>query len=506
LLNSIFNKAVKYYLKYRYSRIKAMQTNAPTLQAVVLTKILRQAKKTKYGLLHKFSEIKSYADFKKLVPLNDYESLKPYINTMMAGGKGILHKGKVQYFAKSSGTTNDRSKYIPMPPSIHYKNHVAASWDTMSIVYHEDPKCEIFCKKSTIMGGSINKIDQALVGDVSAILLDKMHWAGRPFFTPDFETTILADWETKIERMAHICKEEPVVMIGGVPTWTLVLCKRILELTGKSHMHEVWPNLKYYMHGGVGFEPYKKQFAKLFPAKGFKYYEIYNASEGYFAVSDSYESDGMLLLVNNDIFYEFIPVAEIDEKEPNIIPLAEVELDKVYAIVISTSAGLWRYVVGDTITFSSLNPYRIKVAGRTKQCINVFGEEVMVANTDKAVSLTSEKHKAIIREYTVGPIYMQDGNSGGHKWLVEFEKEPLDLEEFAQNLDQNLRNINSDYDAKRSHDIALKQLEIKLIAKGTFHKWMRQKGKYGGQNKVPRLRNDLKYINEIMQVMKNGVD
>ena len=425
---------------------------------------------------------------------------------MMSGKPDILHGGKVKYFAKSSGTTNDRSKYIPMPPSIHYRNHVAASWDTMSIVYNEDPNCEIFCKKSTIMGGSISKIDKALVGDVSAILLDKMHWAGRPFFTPDFETTILANWEEKIEKMAQICKDDPVVMIGGVPTWTLVLCKRILEITGKDHMHEVWPTLKYYMHGGVGFEPYKKQFSELFPEKGFKYYEIYNASEGYFAVSDSFDSDGMLLLVNNDIFYEFIPIEDIDSKEPNIISLVGVEVGEIYAIVISTSAGLWRYIVGDTVVFSSINPYRIKVVGRTKQFINVFGEEVMVANTDKAVSITSEKHKAVIRDYTVGPIYMKDGKSGGHKWLVEFEKEPKNIALFTQDLDQNLRNINSDYDAKRSNDIALKQLVLTSLAEGTFRKWMKQKGKYGGQNKVPRLSNNLIYINEIIEVTKHGVN
>ena len=503
-MKAIFNKAVRQYLRLRYRRIVAMQQMAPQLQEAVLSRVIKGLQSTEYAKKHSIKYSMSMAKFQEIVPLVEYVDIYPYIQRMMQAEPNILCKGKVKRFAKSSGTTNDRSKYIPMPWHYHSKNHVAASWDTMSIVYHEDSEAKIFEKKSLIMGGSMTNVDKVLVGDVSAILLDKMHWAGRPFFTPDFKTACLPDWEEKIDRMVTICKNEPIVMFGGVPTWSLVLCNRILEATGKSNMHEVWPDVRYYMHGGVSFLPYRDQFKELFPDPSFKYYEVYNASEGYFAVQDKSDTEGMLLLVNNEIFYEFIPIDNLETTNPTCITLAEVQVGEVYAMVITTSAGLWRYIIGDTVTFTSITPYRIMVVGRTKQSINVFGEEVMVANTDKALMLTLDLLSAKVNEYTVAPNFMSTKKKGSHHWIIEFEREPVNVDEFALALDNNLRSINSDYDAKRSKDLALDCLKVEVVAKGTFHRWMKAKGKIGGQNKVPRLSNNRKLLNEILSIARYG--
>ncbi len=499
----LFNKAVKQYLKYRYRRILEMRKNGPNLQADVLSTLLERAQWTETGIKYDFRNIRTRIEYREVVPLTRYELISSDIERMMNGECNILCPGAVSMYAKSSGTTNSVSKYIPMPKSIHYGNHVAASWDTMSIVYHEDSDCRIFEKKSTIMGGAITKMGKSYVGDVSAILLDKMHWAGRPFFTPDFETTLLSDWEEKIEKMALICKDDPVVMLGGVPTWTLLLCRIILEKTDKSNMLEVWPNIRYYMHGGVGFEPYRAQFEELFPSSTFKYYEVYNASEGYFAVQDSVNSEGMLLLLNNEIYYEFVSLSELSKSSPNTLLLEDVEADKNYAIVVTSSSGLWRYLIGDTIKFTSMNPYRIKVTGRTQQFINVFGEEVMVSNTDKALAMTLDKMSINVNEYSVAPVFITLKQRGRHHWVIEFTDEPKDVELFARTLDNNLRKVNSDYDAKRA---LIDTLLVSTVPTGTFYKWMKKRGKYGGQNKVPRLSNTSEYIDQILEIGGNGID
>ncbi|MEM9545453.1 MAG: GH3 auxin-responsive promoter family protein [Bacteroidota bacterium] len=499
-----FNKGVKLYLQNRYRRIQSMRQNPFQTQEQVLKSLLKRASLTEYGKTYNFSKITSSSEYSRALPLTDYEDHKDNIYKMMDGAKDVLWKGKVEWFAKSSGTTSDRSKYIPVSDDFLYKNNVASSWDTMSITYHEDPECAIFWKKSLVMGGSLSnwKHNPAVhVGDISAILLHRMPAVGRPFYSPDFTTAIIDDWEEKIQLMSDICIKDDIVMFGGVPTWTIVLFKRILEKTGAKNMQEVWPNVRYYLHGGVGFDPYIDQFKEFFPDPGFNYFEIYNASEGYFAVQDRKDEKGMLLLLNNDIYYEFITMEELTNENPKSIPLSEVEMNTNYAIVVSSSAGLWRYMPGDTVKFTSVKPYRIKVSGRTKHFINVFGEEVMVGNTDKALAETMNSLPAIVSEYTVAPIFMNQRKKGGHLWLIEFEKEPDNLQAFAMLLDDNLKKINSDYAAKRFKDMALSKLQIQVVPRGTFHGWMASKGKIGGQNKVPRLFNSRKYVDELLGFM-----
>ncbi len=502
-----FNKGVKLYLKNRYHRIEAIRKDPFFFQEQVLKSLLDRASHTEYGKLFDFAKISSQSDFSRALPLTDYEDHKANIYKMMDGAEDVLWKGKVEWYAKSSGTTSDRSKYIPVSKDFLFKNNVAASWDTMAITYHEDPECQIFQKKSLIMGGSLSKWkhkDKVQVGDISAILLHRMPAVGRPFYSPDFKTALIDDWEEKIDRMSDICIHDDIVMFGGVPTWTIVLFKRILEKTGAKNMQEVWPNVKYYMHGGVGFDPYVDQFKEFFPNPNFNYFEAYNASEGYFAMQDRQGTKGMLLLLNNDIYYEFLTMEELTSESPQTIPLSDVTTYTNYAIVISSSSGLWRYMPGDTVCFTSVHPYRIKVSGRTKHFINVFGEEVMVGNTDKALAETLKSLPAVVSEYTVAPIFMNQNQKGGHLWLIEFEKEPDNITAFEILLDDNLKKINSDYAAKRFKDMALSRLQIQLIPSGTFHKWMASKGKIGGQNKVPRLFNSRKYVDELLGFIANN--
>ena len=477
-----------------------MKSQPVETQKEQLERILHTARNTAMGKKYTFTNIVDAKTYRARVSLTDYDSIKYDIEKMRLGAPDVLCKGVVKKYSKSSGTTSDRSKYIPMPNECHYGNHVAASWDTMALVYNENPSAKIFEKKSVIMGGSISTNNGVSTGDISALLLKHMHWAGRPFFTPDFATALLDDWEVKINRMAEQCAKQSIEMIGGVPTWTLVLCDAILKATGKNDMSEIWPTARFYMHGGVGFDPYRKQFDELFPIKGFKYYEVYNASEGYFAVQDESTAEGMLLLLSNNIYYEFIPVEEVNASDPIAVELADVQEGQIYALVITTASGLYRYVIGDLVQIVSTNPYRIKVAGRTKQYINTFGEEVMVANTDAAVAKTCAQLNCSVSEYSVAPIHMARDTKGAHLWVVEFEEGPADIGVFAEALDAQLRKLNSDYDAKRQHDLAMQCLQVRAVPRGTFHKWLRSKGKIGGQNKVPRLSTDMKYINELLKV------
>ncbi|MEZ4911683.1 MAG: GH3 auxin-responsive promoter family protein [Saprospiraceae bacterium] len=450
---------------------------------------------TQYGRQFGIKRMVSVDVFRKEVPLVTYEDIFPFIDKMMQHEEDQLWPGKVQWFAKSSGTTNDKSKYIPITDHNLFENHVTASWDAISILYRNQPDARIFDGKNLIMGGSLQSQGEEIkIGDVSAILLSRMPAIGRPFYSPDFDTALLSDWEEKIQRMAEICKEDDIVMFAGVPTWTIVLFNKILEVTGKNSMEEVWPNLQTYFHGGVGFDPYRKQFQEFFPKNRLKYYEVYNASEGYFAVQDRENESGMLLLLDNAIFYEFLPLDEIDTNNPKTLLPHEVELDVDYVIIISTSSGLWRYMPGDVIKFVSKSPYRIKVSGRTKHYINIFGEELMVHNAENAIQKTCSEHHASIVDYTVGPIFMENRAKGGHEWYIEFDKQPLHLDGFAKSLDAHLRQLNSDYDAKRTKDIALQNLVVQPLPKGTFHNWLKSKGKVGGQSKIPRLCNSRQYL------------
>jgi hypothetical protein len=502
---SFFNTLVKGYLKYRSSRISQMYSDPLGLQDEVLKSLLYELKKTEYGQKFNTKKVKSYDDYASACPVIDYENIREDIKRMMDGGESILWPGKVNWFAKSSGTTSDRSKYIPITDEILFENHVAASWDAMSILYQNRPEAKIFDKKNLIMGGSLCPYsDKVMTGDVSAILLHRMPAVGRPFYSPDFNTALLPDWEEKIERMANQCIQEDIVMFAGVPTWTIVLFQRILDITGKQNIVEVWPNVKTYFHGGVGFDPYIEKFKSFLPIPDMEYYEVYNASEGYFAVQDRLDKKGMLLLLDNHIYYEFIPLDQEKNLNPKVLNLSEVEVGKDYCIVITNSSGLWRYKPGDVVKFVSTNPYRITISGRTKHYINVFGEEVMVHNTDKAIQLACDRLSCEVIDYTVAPVYMMDDNKGGHEWLIEFRKHPEDLDQFAKCLDDNLRLVNSDYDAKRTKNIALQNLIIKVVPEGGFNHWLASKGKLGGQSKIPRLSNNRDFIDGLSKFLYNN--
>lgn len=498
LLNAFFHRLHH----YRYRLIRSYMEKPHRIQQAQLQELLLFAVDTEWGKSHFFHDIHTAEDFRQAIALTDYEDLKPFINRMMLGERDVLWPGRVNCFSKSSGTTNDKSKFIPISPQNLYKCHMRGSWDTMSLYYHNRPNASQFADKSVLMGGSLSAFPPhpaTMVGDVSAIMIQHMPWVARPFFIPDLETTLLPNWEEKLEKLALAgARTANVVMIGGVPTWTVVLFRRILELTGKSNMLEVWPRFQVYTHGGVSFTPYRQQFQSFFPSPAVDYQEIYNASEGFFAVQDTLGEEGMLLLLNNGIYYEFIPMSEWEKNNPQAITLAEVEVGKNYALVISTNSGLWRYLPGDTVIFTSVNPYRIKVSGRTKQFVNAFGEEVMVDNTDKALAEACLLSGAEVYEYTVAPVYFEGSAQGGHQWIIEFVKEPLDLPAFAQLLDLKLQQINSDYEAKRFRNMAMLPLSIKVVPNGTFHNWLRAKGKMGGQHKVPRLANHRNYIDEIL--------
>lgn len=506
MLLRVFNKAVKTYLGTRFRRIEHIHSQSAQLQENIRRELLAQAQKTCFAKDYGLDPKMSYEAYHQALTFQTYESLWPYIERMMMGESRVLTPGVTQYFAKSAGTTSGKSKYLPINKEMLNGNLINASWDSMATVYHHRPSAQNFQEKNLILGGSLNQYEphpSTIVGDVSAIMLHTMPPPGRPFYCPDFETALWADWDKKLDRVAEIACQENIVMFAGVPTWNLVLFNKILEISQKKHLLEVWPNLKTYMHGGVGFEPYRESFKRLIPSEDFDYMEIYNASEGYLAIQDASAEEGLLLLTNHSIYFEFIPIEKIEDENPEIIPLAEVSPGKKYALLLSTVAGLWRYMIGDTVEFVSTNPYRIKIVGRTQQYINVFGEEVMIGNTDQAIAVISKRHNVKVRDYTVAPIYMNSETKGGHQWLIEFEQQPADIHLFSTDLDRYLQEINSDYEAKRYGDMALENLQIVKLRNGLFDQWLRTKGKIGAQIKVPRLSNNRKMVDEIL-VMNNG--
>lgn len=504
-MRKLVNRIFRWYHRQRFKDLQRTIQHPAETQKALLHQLIDATKHTEWGRLYDYRSIQTPEVFATRVPVSDYDDLKPYIRRMMHGEKDVLWGGQVRWFSKSSGTTSDKSKFIPVSTQNLKECHIRGTWDTMTLFYHNRPDARQFELKSMVMGGSLARFEaypRTMIGDVSAIMTQHMPLIGRPFYTPDRKTAMLPDWETKLELLAQNAINEPnIVMIGGVPTWTVVLFRRMLELTGKSNILEIWPHFQVYIHGGVSFTPYKKQFEEFFPSPSVSYQEIYNASEGYFAVQDDLATDDMLLLLNNGIYYEFLPMEEWDKPHPKSVPLWEVEADKNYAMVISTNSGLWRYLPGDTITFTSTNPYKIRITGRIKQFVNAFGEEVMVENTDKALAEACEAFDAIVSDYTVAPIYFKGTGKGGHEWLIEFEKPPLDLEKFITQLDINLQKVNSDYEAKRHRSIALERLRLRPVPTGTFHNWLRSKGKLGGQHKVPRLANHREYVEEILGLL-----
>lgn len=501
-MSSLMDFSLRKYFRYRQRKIEEVMNRPQFYQDRILMKILNSQKEAAYGKRYDFKSISDYESFKKAVPLVKYENIYSEIELMMDGKKNLLVTDPVRWFAKSSGTTNDKSKYIPVTQNYLINGHLKCTWTTASIIYNEDQTAKLFQDKNLIMGGSLKSIGQGItVGDISAIMLKNFPRIGRGFSTPSFEIALIADWDEKIKRIAEVAVHEKVTLLGGVPTWTMVLFKEILAQTGAAHISEVWPELKTYMHGGIGFDPYREEFKKYLPSNKVVYREVYNASEGYFAIQDKKDEEGMLLLCDHQIFYEFVSMEDLKEDLAEVketLTLSDVEIGKNYAVIITNSSGLYRYLIGDLIEFVSIAPYKMKVVGRTQQYINVFGEEVMVANTDRAISEVCAKHSAVVRDYSVGPIFMESQTKGGHEWAIEFITKPKNISEFQMDLDTKLRSINSDYDAKRYKNMALAPLKISILPSGSIEQWHRNRGKYGGQHKLPRLSNERKVLTELL--------
>jgi hypothetical protein len=474
------------------------------VQKEIFTNLIQTAKNTEWGEKYHFSSIKTYKDFKNQVPISAYEDIYPYIERIMKGEQNILWPSEITWFAKSSGTTNARSKFIPVSPESLEECHFKAGKDLFSIYANNVPETKLFTGKNLAVGGShqINHFNsKSFYGDVSAVIMANLPFWAQFIRTPSLEIALLDKWEEKIEKLASATIEENVTAISGVPTWTILILKRILELTGKKDITEVWPNLELFIHGAVSFSPYKSIFKELIPSRKMNYLETYNASEGFFGIQDQLGNEDLLLMLDYGVYYEFIPMEELDSDNPKVKALDEVELGKNYALLISTNAGLWRYKIGDTVKFTSLNPYRIRITGRTKHYINAFGEELIVENADTALSFAAEQTGAILANYTAAPMYLEIGKKGGHEWIIEFEKEPQNKDKFILSLDEKLREINSDYDAKRQSNLALIAPKVHFAPKDTFYNWMKNRGKLGGQNKVPRLSNNREFIDAILELI-----
>lgn len=472
-------------------------------QRNVLQHLVTQAQYTEFGRKYKFSRLFTVKDFKNRIPIHEYNDLKSYIERMMAGEQNILWNTPIYWFAKSSGTTSHKSKFIPISEESLKDIHFKGSKDVLTNYYKNFPDSDLLTGKSLVVGGShqVNSLDEEIqYGDLSAVLMQNTPFWGNWIRTPQLNIALLDEWESKIEQLAQSTIHENVTSLAGVPTWTIILIKRILEISGKNTLKEVWPNLELYMHGGVSFVPYRDQINKLIGAP-INYLEMYNASEGFFAAQNMPDDEGLLLYTDHGIFYEFLPVEEYG-KSNETIGLKEVELNKNYAPVISTNGGLWRYLLGDTIEFTSLRPFKIKVTGRLKHFINAFGEEVIVDNADKAIAIASEKTNSIVKDYTAAPVFFSENNNGAHEWLIEFETAPNDFKRFTFELDEALKSLNSDYEAKRYKNIALRLPIIHSLQKNTFDHWLKSKGKLGGQHKVPRLSNERKMIEEILCIDK----
>lgn len=496
----LLSPAISKLARLRHWRIKNWINHPVAAQRAVLQDLVTAAQYTEFGKKHSFSTLFTISDFKKNVPIHEYEDVSPYIIRMMDGEENVLWNTPVTWFAKSSGTTNDKSKFIPVSDESLQDNHYQASKDVLTNYYNNFPASDLLTGKGLVVGGShqVNKInDDIQYGDLSAVLMQNSPFWGQWIRTPELSIALLDEWESKIEKLAHVTAEENVTSLAGVPTWTLLLLKRILEIKQKKTIKEVWPNLELYINGGVSFIPYRKQFEILIGAP-INYLEIYNASEGFFAAQEHPNDNGMTLFTEHGIFYEFMPLEEYGKQSPVTVGLDKVILNKNYALVISTTGGLWRYLVGDTVSFTSLNPYRILVTGRLKHYMNAFGEEVIVDNTDKAITAAALKTDAIVSDYTAAPVYFTEHSNGGHEWLIEFEKQPSDIDEFTRELDNALKDVNSDYEAKRYKDIALKIPTVHILPPGSFTNWLRSKNKMGGQHKVPRLSNDRSILEEIL--------
>lgn len=497
-INALFS----FLIKKRLQQIELFKENPRMAQLEVFHMLIQAAKYTEWGRKYDYASITSIDEYRQRVPLQGYEDVKPWVDRLRKGEQNLIWPTDVRWFAKSSGTTGGRSKFIPVSREALEDCHYKGGKDLIALHYQQFPDSKLYQGMSLVVGGSStieNLRPDAYSGDLSAIIIRNLPVWVELRRTPSIETALLDNWEVKIETMARESMREDVRCIAGVPSWTLVLLKRILELSGKRNILEVWPNLELFMHGGVSFRPYRAQFEELIPSPTMNYLESYNASEGHFGVQDRHGADDMLLMLDYGILYEFIPLADVGKPDARSLLLHEVSTDQHYALVISTNGGLWRYMPGDTVRFTSVKPHRIQVSGRTRSFINAFGEELIVDNADRGIEAAARATGAVVREYTAAPRYMIGNAAGGHEWAVEFERLPNDPERFVDVLDTTMRELNSDYDAKRRGDMVLQRPLMHVMEPGTFHAWMKERGKLGGQNKVPRLCNERNYLEELLK-------
>lgn len=488
----------------RQKQLESYLSHGEELQHDVLKRLISRGKDTEYGRNHLFNNVNSYDDFVSNVPVNTYEEMKGDIDRMRHGEKDVLWNGQVKWYAKSSGTTNDKSKFIPVSQDGLNNIHYQGGKDVVALYLQANPKSRMFDGKGLILGGSHSpnyNVADSLVGDLSAILIENINPLANLVRVPKKNTALLSDFEVKRDRIARECINKNVTNISGVPSWMLSVLVRVMEITGKKHLEEVWPNLEVFFHGGIAFTPYRSQYEQLITSPNMHYMETYNASEGFFGIQNEDSDKSMLLMVDYDVFYEFMPMDEFGTDNPTIVPLEGVEIGKNYAMLITTSCGLWRYMIGDTVSFTSKNPYKFMITGRTKYFINAFGEELIMDNAEKGLAYACKQTGAEVSEYTAAPVYMDSNAKCRHQWLIEFVKEPADINQFGTILDKKLQELNSDYEAKRFHNVTLQHLEIVKARTGLFNDWLKAKGKLGGQHKIPRLSNSRKNIDELLELL-----
>ena len=500
----IVNSLASWFLKKRFHQIELFLKYPIDVQNELLQELLQTAKNTEIGKQYDFASIDSYREFADRIPITNYEESHHQIERARRGETNIFWPTPIKWFAKSSGTTSSKSKFIPVSSASLEHCHYAASKDLLCMYLNNNPDANLFLGKGLRLGGSkkLYKENETVYGDLSAILIDNMPFWAEYSSTPNNEISLMADWEVKMQAIVKQTIQENVTSLAGVPSWMLVLLNNVLESTGKTNLFEIWPNLEVYFHGGVNFDPYIEQYNAILPKENFRYYEIYNASEGFFALQDRNANKELLLMLDYGIFYEFIPMDTYGSASQKIIPLGEVEVAKNYAIVITTNAGLWRYKIGDTVRFTSISPFRIKVTGRTKHHINVFGEELIIENAETALKQVSKQTQSEIVDYTAAPIFMEGRKKGAHEWIIEFKIPPKDLTLFTKSLDTALMDLNSDYEAKRFNNTTLTMPKVHLARQKLFYDWLRQKNKLGGQHKVPRLSNKRDFMEELLHLNK----
>ncbi|WP_238480287.1 GH3 auxin-responsive promoter family protein [Mangrovibacterium lignilyticum] len=506
---AIINSIVNWLNFKRIYEIDLFKKHPIDTQREVLFELLDQARDTEFGEQYNFRGITTEAEFKKRIPIRSYEDFSPYIDRLLKGEKNILWPGETKWFAKSSGTTNDKSKFIPVSKHSLEDVHYRGFKDVLALYLKNNPESGVLLGKSLTLGGShrVNSFNNnSFYGDLSAILIENTPFWSDFIRTPPADVALIEEFDEKVAKIIEQSRDENVTSLAGVPSWNLVLLNRVLEATGKKNILDVWPNLEVFIHGGIKFDPYREQYRQIIPSDDMRYMETYNASEGFFAIQDNPETTDLLLMLDYGIYYEFIPMDRFHEENPPALSLEEVELEKNYAMVISTNGGLWRYLIGDTVKFTRRNPFKIKITGRTKHYINAFGEELIIDNAEEALKVACNRTQATILEYTAGPVFMGENQKGAHQWIIEFDQKPDDLEHFISVLDGTLKTLNSDYEAKRHKNITLERPHITLAPEGLFYEWMKQRGKIGGQNKIPRLANDRIYLDQLLELQKNKFD